>query len=47
MNNDKKYPVVIHSRIGHDTMDRLDKVCKAKKWKLSTLIRIILEDYTT
>lgn len=49
-NNDfeyiKDYPVVIHSRIDHETKDRLDKVCKVKKWQLSTLIRIILEEYT-
>ena len=47
MSDNKKYPVVIHSRIDHETMDRLDKVCKAKKWSLSTLIRYILEEYTT
>ena len=43
---EKNNPVVIHSRINHETMDRLQKVCKVKKWKLSTLIRIILEEYT-
>ena len=43
---EKNYPVVIHSRINHETMDRLNKVCEVKKWKLSTLIRIILEEYT-
>ena len=47
MNDNNKYPVVIHSRINHKTMDRLDKVLKVKKWTLSTLIRIILEEYTT
>lgn len=45
MNGNNKYPVVIHSRIDHETKDRLDKVCKVKKWQLSTLIRMILEEY--
>lgn len=45
MNDNNKYPVVIHSRIDHKTMDRLNKVCNIKKWTVSTLIREILEDY--
>lgn len=45
MKNNIRYPVVIHTRIDHKTMDRLEKVCKAKNWRLSELIRNILEDY--
>ena len=43
MNNIKK--VVIHSRIDHETMEKLEKVAKAKKWDISATIRNILEDY--
>lgn len=37
--------VVIHSRIDHETMEKLEKVAKVKKWDISATIRNILEDY--
>ena len=42
--NDKKQ-VVIHSRIDHETMEKLQKIAKVKKWDISATIRNILEDY--
>lgn len=42
--NDRKL-VVIHSRIDHETMKKLQKVAKVKKWDISATIRNILEDY--
>ena len=38
--------IVVTSRINEETFESLEKVAKVKKWKLSQLIREILEEYT-
>lgn len=43
--NDKKLKIVVHTRIYPETMDKLEMVANAKKWKISDTIRNILEDY--